>query len=187
MWILLNWILKCRVCGCTGLFLLKDQWQDFVKSAMNFRILYKTIHFFTSLANVSLSRKSLESGITRNILSRVGDSVTNNNGFLIGWMDLLTSSLQSLLIAINYKSSQSMTEDLLLSLLDYERLLFYCDWPGSDLRANHFWFMNDLRKPNDDSPKIESRITPHIRVRLTTEFSWLFSCIPLHNFGKGWI
>jgi hypothetical protein len=37
-------------------------------------------------------------------LSCVYGSVTNNNGFWIGWFDLLTSLLQSLLIAINYSA-----------------------------------------------------------------------------------
>jgi hypothetical protein len=36
-----------------------------------------------------------------NILSRVYGSVINNNGFWIGWLELLTPSLQSLVITIN--------------------------------------------------------------------------------------
>jgi hypothetical protein len=39
------------------------------------------------------------------ILSRVRGSVTNNIGFWIGWLDLLALLLQSLLITINYNSS----------------------------------------------------------------------------------
>jgi hypothetical protein len=39
------------------------------------------------------------------ILSRVYGSVTNNNGFSVGWLDLLTPCF-TLLITINYNSSQ---------------------------------------------------------------------------------
>jgi hypothetical protein len=89
--------------------------------------------------------------VIRKILSRVRDSVTNNNGFLIRWLNLLTPSLQSLLITISYDSSQSMAAyDSLHSLLDYECLFFwsffYCDWPGSDLRTTHF--TDELRMTN---------------------------------------
>jgi hypothetical protein len=43
---------------------------------------------------------------------------------LDGWLDLLTPSLKSLLITINYNSSQSMTaQDSVSFLLDYECLL----------------------------------------------------------------
>jgi hypothetical protein len=38
------------------------------------------------------------------ILSRVRGSVTNNNGFWIGWLDLLTPSLQSLVITVSYSA-----------------------------------------------------------------------------------
>jgi hypothetical protein len=89
------------------------------------------------------------------VLSCVQGSVANNNGFWTGWLDLLTPSLQLLLITFNYNSSQSMTaSDSLRSLLDYECLLFRCDWLGSDLRATHFWVTNELRIPNDDSPEL---------------------------------
>jgi hypothetical protein len=52
--------------------------------------------------------------------------VTNNNGFCIGWLDLLTSPV----ITIGYNSSQWVTRS---SLLDCECLSFYCDWLGSGL------------------------------------------------------
>jgi hypothetical protein len=46
----------------------------------------------------------------------------------------------SITITTNYNSSQSMAaEDSLHSLLDYECLLFRCDWLGSDLRDGHFF------------------------------------------------
>jgi hypothetical protein len=45
--------------------------------------------------------------ITMMILSQVHGCMTNNNGVSIGWLDLLTSSLQSLIITINYNISQS--------------------------------------------------------------------------------
>jgi hypothetical protein len=75
------------------------------------------------------------------ILLRVRASVTNNNGFRIGWLDLFALLLQSFLIAINYGSSESVTAyGSLHSLLDYECLLFHCDWLGSDLRiTNEEW------------------------------------------------
>jgi hypothetical protein len=44
-----------------------------------------------------------------NILSRVWGSMTNNNKFWIGWLDLLALLLQLLLITIDYNSSQSAT------------------------------------------------------------------------------
>jgi hypothetical protein len=54
--------------------------------------------------------------------------MTNNNGFWIGWLDLLALLLHLLLITIDYDSSQSVTaQDSLHSLLDYECLLFHCD------------------------------------------------------------
>jgi hypothetical protein len=51
-----------------------------------------------------------------------GVCVTNNNGFWIGFIGT------SLLLTVNYNSSQSMTGyDSLHSLLEYECLLFHCD------------------------------------------------------------
>jgi hypothetical protein len=41
-------------------------------------------------------------------VSRVYGSVTNNSGFWIGWLYLLTPSLQSLVIAINYNNLNSI-------------------------------------------------------------------------------
>jgi hypothetical protein len=43
------------------------------------------------------------------ILSRVRGSVTNNNGFCIGWLELLALLLQLRLITITYNSSQLVT------------------------------------------------------------------------------
>jgi hypothetical protein len=63
------------------------------------------------------------------VLSRVRASVTNNNGFWIGWLDLLALLLQLPLITITYNSSQSVTVyDSFHSFLDHERLLIHCDW-----------------------------------------------------------
>jgi hypothetical protein len=63
------------------------------------------------------------------IFSRVRGSVTTNNGFWIGRLDLLALLLQLHLITITYKSSRSATaKDSLHSLLDYERLLFHGGW-----------------------------------------------------------
>jgi hypothetical protein len=50
-------------------------------------------------------------------------------------------------ITTNYNSSQSMTaQDSLHSLLDYECLLFHCDWLGSDLRIDHFFCCDCLER-----------------------------------------
>jgi hypothetical protein len=67
------------------------------------------------------------------ILSRVRGSVTNNNGFWIGWLDLLAPSLQSLLNTTNCNSSQSMTAQDSL----------HADWTASVLSSawlTSFWF-----------------------------------------------
>jgi hypothetical protein len=60
------------------------------------------------------------------ILSWVPGSVTNNNGFWIGWLDLLITSLQSLLITINY--NQSVAEDSLHSPPPVSVLLKLLNW-----------------------------------------------------------
>jgi hypothetical protein len=79
------------------------------------------------------------------IFSRGRGSVSNNNGFWIGWLDLLALLLQLHLITINYNSSQSMTpKDSLHSFMDYECLLSCCDWLGSDLRIGHFFYERRL-------------------------------------------
>jgi hypothetical protein len=66
--------------------------------------------------------------------------------------------LQSLLITMNYYSSQSVTAwDSLHSLPDYECLLFYCDWLGFDLRIGHLSY-EWLRMNNERRITIESRI-----------------------------
>jgi hypothetical protein len=67
-------------------------------------------------------------------VSRVRGSVTNNNGFWIGWLDLLQTSLQLFLTAINYNSSQTMAVFKTRSILTGLRvssLLLWLTW---------FWF-----------------------------------------------
>jgi hypothetical protein len=79
----------------------------------------------------------------------------NKNGFWIVWLDLLALLLQLLLITINYNSSQLMTTlGSLHSLLDYECLLFYCDWLGSDLRVGHFF---SFRCPLVNTPQLNTQ------------------------------
>jgi hypothetical protein len=46
----------------------------------------------------------VDNGIRRTYCHVRGVSVTNNNGFWIGWLDLLTLLLQSLLITIKYSA-----------------------------------------------------------------------------------
>jgi hypothetical protein len=59
------------------------------------------------------------------VLLRVRSSVTDNNGFWIGYIGTYIT------ITTNYNSSQSLTVwDSLPSLLDCECLLFHCDWLG---------------------------------------------------------
>jgi hypothetical protein len=64
------------------------------------------------------------------ILSRVHGSVTNNNGFWIGWLDLLTPSFQSLLVTIIYNNSQAIFSRTLLPCLPRTRsiLVLVYDW-----------------------------------------------------------
>jgi hypothetical protein len=85
----------------------------------------------------------------KRLLSRVRASLTNNNGFWIGWLDLLTPSFT---VTLNYTQLQQLAISDCLRLapfwLDCDCLLFwssfYCDLLGSDLRITHFWFMNEL-------------------------------------------
>jgi hypothetical protein len=74
------------------------------------------------------------------ILSRVYGSVTNNNEFWIGLLDLLTPSFT---ITLNHNQLQQLIINDCLRLvpvwLDYNCLLFSCDWLGSDLRMNYTW------------------------------------------------
>jgi hypothetical protein len=105
-----------------------------------------------------------------NILSRVQGSVTNNNGFWIGWLDLLALLLQPLLITISYNSSQSMTgQDSLHSLLNYECLHFHCDWLGSDLRAGHFF---SFRCPLVSTPQLNTELNYWTLSSLTND-EWI--------------
>jgi hypothetical protein len=110
-------------------------------------------------------------------MSRGRGSVTKNNGFRIGWLDLLTPSCA---ITLNYNQLQQLiinllprTRSILILLSQFSCnfwtaelpncLLFlssfYCDWLRSDLRATHFWFTNELRIMNDGSLTNECVLT----------------------------
>jgi hypothetical protein len=81
--------------------------------------------------------------------------------------------LQSLLITITYNSSQSMTaQDSLHSLLDYECLLFYCDWLGSDLRSGQLF---SSRCPLVNTPQLNTQpsSTTELLNSLPIESRWL--------------
>jgi hypothetical protein len=71
--------------------------------------------------------KVLDIIIQKNIiLSRVYDCVTNNNGFWIGWLDLLTASLT---ITLNH--NQSSAEPFFLDcrgLAPFSFLFYHSDW-----------------------------------------------------------
>jgi hypothetical protein len=126
------------------------------------------------------------------ILSRARGSMTNINGFWIGWLDLFALLLQSLLITINYDSLQSMTVcDSLHSLLGYECLPFHCDWLGSDLRIGHFF---SFHCPLVNTPQLNTQLSSllwrpvvaHLRM---TNLLWLNSltnqsCVTFHNFRR---
>jgi hypothetical protein len=68
--------------------------------------------------------------------------------------DLLAFLLQLHLITIDYSSSQSMTVSF-HSLLDYECLVFHCDWIGSDLRIGHFF---SFRCPLVNTPQLNTQL-----------------------------
>jgi hypothetical protein len=53
------------------------------------------------------------------ILSRVLGSVTNNNGFWVGWLDLLTPSFK---ITLNYNQLQQLTIHTILAPFIFSRL-----------------------------------------------------------------
>jgi hypothetical protein len=108
------------------------------------------------------------------ILLHVRGSVTNSNGFWIGWFDLLTPSFT---ISLNYNQLQQLTiEDCLPSLhslLDYECLLSYCDWLGSDLRIGHFY---SFRCPMVNTPQLNTQ--SNSTTEQPSEFSsgWITQC-----------
>jgi hypothetical protein len=88
------------------------------------------------------------------------------------WLITIDSGLDdwiyciSITITINYNSSQSMTDSgSLHSLLDYECLLFHCDWPDSDLRVTHFLFTNaEYRKKNPFATESLNSLTEELRL-----------------------
>jgi hypothetical protein len=97
--------------------------------------------------------ETLHSGSHVTTVICVRGSVTNSNGFWIGWLDLLALLSQSLLITISYNSSQPMAVwDSLHSLLHHECLLFRCDWLGSDLRIVSF------RCPLVNTPQLNTEL-----------------------------
>jgi hypothetical protein len=48
------------------------------------------------------------------------------------------------------------TQDSLHSLLDYECLLFHCDWLGSDLRIGYFF---SFRCPLANAPQLNTQLS----------------------------
>jgi hypothetical protein len=81
----------------------------------------------------------------------------------------------SVTIIIDYNSWQSTTaQDSLHSLLDYECLLFYCDWLVSDLRVGHFF---SFRCPLVDTPQLNTQLLNSLTIdlnddSLTNDFEW---------------
>jgi hypothetical protein len=73
---------------------------DFVHSLD--RTTYASLTTATSTPDIYVCQQEI-------MVSRVRDSVTNNNGFRIGRFDLLALLLQLHLITITYNSSQSVT------------------------------------------------------------------------------
>jgi hypothetical protein len=108
-----------------------------------------------------------------NVLSRVWGSVTNNYGFWVGLLDLLSLLLHSFLVTITYNSSQSMTVyGSLHSLRNYECLLFHCDWLGCDLRIGRFF---SFRCPLVNTPQLNTQLLNCLLNSLTNE--WLMNWI----------
>jgi hypothetical protein len=87
------------------------------------------------------------------ILSRVQGFVTNNNEFWIGWLDLFALLLQLQLIITARNQWLSKT---VRSLLDYECLLFHCNWFGSDLRVGQFL---SFRCPLVSTPQLNTQLS----------------------------
>jgi hypothetical protein len=87
------------------------------------------------------------------VLSCVRGPVTDNNGFWIGWFDLLARSFIITLITINVCLS------LVPFWLDYDCLLlysfFYWDWLGSDLRVGHLF---SFRCPPVNTPQLNTKL-----------------------------
>jgi hypothetical protein len=95
------------------------------------------------------------------ILSRFRGSVTNNNGFWLGWLYLLTLLLQSQQLTIN--------DCLRLALFCWTMNVFssYCDWLGSDLRVGHFF---SFRCPLVSTPQLNTQLSS--TTELPSEFSY---------------
>jgi hypothetical protein len=95
------------------------------------------------------------------ILSRVWGSVTNNNAFWIGWLDLLTSSLT---ITRNHTQLQEITINNYIRLAPFSFILrlfslllwLTCFWFTSHSLLNYEWRLNWLPVP--------VRINPALRI-----------------------
>jgi hypothetical protein len=97
----------------------------------------------------------------------------------------------SITITTNYNSSQSMAAwDSLHSLLDYECLLFHCDWLGSDLRIGHFF---RFRCPLVSTPQLNTELPNSLTTEwlnsLTNELSWteLWALLRMNEWMNEWI
>jgi hypothetical protein len=88
-----------------------------------------SLNLFTNLVFTSY--------IFHKILSRVYGSVTNNDAFWTGWLGLLTPSLQSPVIAINYNNSQYIFSSVLIWSLSF--LVCITTYFSSSLSSTGFW------------------------------------------------
>jgi hypothetical protein len=78
------------------------------------------------------------------ILSRVQGSLTNNNGFWIGWLNLLTLLLQSLLITINYSAIAKLpTSQITRTCSILVLVLFLNSLTSDELRLTCEWVTNE--------------------------------------------
>jgi hypothetical protein len=128
------------------------------------------------------------------ILSPVRGSMMNNNGFWIGWLDLLTPSCT---ITLNYNQLQQLKINDCLRLAPFLTGLwvssfnsfFYCDWLGYDLQIHHFF---SFHCPLINTPQLNTQ--PNSTTELPSEFS--SDCIMtdsisyvsyLYNLGTNWI
>jgi hypothetical protein len=117
------------------------------------------------------------------ILSRVRRSVTINDRFWIWLLYLLAFLLQLHLITITYDSSQSMTAyDSFHSFLDYKRLLFHCDWLGSDVRIIHFF---SFRCPLVNTPQLNTQLLNSLlRITWKTTYEWTGCRLPIRLLNE---
>jgi hypothetical protein len=91
----------------------------------------------------------------------------------------------SITITLNYNTSTSKTtSDTLHSLLDYESLLFHCDWLCSDLRVDHFF---SFRCPLVNTPQLNTQLRLQSDWLLFYESLTTTSCLRTNDSNNDWL